>query len=74
MIQADQKLTLAADGSVGIIETSIVADDEVDEKQIAAAVCGSQQVLNRAIASALALSDANASDVPDTLPENLSTD
>lgn len=76
MIQADQKLTLAADGCVGIIETSVLADDETDEKQVTAAIFASQQILNRCIAPALALDAAHeaGSSVPDTVPENLATD
>ena len=73
MFQADTKLTLAADGSVGILETSVLSDDEVDEKQIAACVYGTQQVLNRTVAAALSMDVAKAG-APDTVPENLSAD
>jgi len=57
VIQSDVKLTLSMDGTVGIIETSVVTDDECTPDQASWAITVSDQILNRSIASALAISE-----------------
>ena len=69
MIQADATLTMSQDGTVGIIETSLVVDDEPTHEQIAAAIFTANQHLNRTIAAALTIGEK----APDTVPDNLTT-
>lgn len=71
MYQLDGTVTMAENGSVGILEVSSIADDDVTSDQVAAALAGFQNALAYSLAAAIQHDQTETAKAPDFVPEDI---